>query len=110
MLDVLLLDSNKLLLVDIDMRKIGYGSDDVVISDLIEAGIVVIFIAGGGEMFVKALSRIEVLLGLGLTLRQGREVYFDYREHYGLKMALSLAITLNFFSLLNFFFNSLTRL
>ena len=71
MLDALLLDSDELLLVDIDMDGIGYGRDDDVVGHLFEVGVVVVLVAGGGEMFVKALSRIEGLLRLGLVFRQG---------------------------------------
>lgn len=65
---------------------------------MVEVGVVVVFVAGGGEMFVKALCRIEGLLGLRLVFLQGGKVYFDYREDDGLKMALTLAITFDFFS------------
>ena len=71
MLDAMLLDSDELLLVDIDMDGIGYGRDDDVVGHLVEVGAVVVLVAGGGEMFVKALSRIEGLLRLGLVFRQG---------------------------------------
>ena len=49
-----------------------------VICYLVEIDLLVFYIAGGGEMFVKALSRIEGLFRLRLVFQQGGKVYFYY--------------------------------